>query len=176
MSSISERYNGAVPPKCVRETVECLLSTVPPGYLQGLSEIVLVDSGSLSSGKTRRVRGRKYRTRDCRGFYHPLAKGRPAYIEIVVDNTLRGMPAPVRWSTAIRELLLGEVLYHEIGHHLDRTIGARARTGEAAAESWSGHLLRQHIKGSHRLTSIVISAGGPLVRRVMRYLRRTGRW
>ena len=46
----------------------------------------------------------------------------------------------------VPELLLAHSLYHEVGHHLDSTIGSASRTGEAAAEDWRRRLTRIHTR------------------------------
>jgi hypothetical protein len=62
--------------------------------------------------------------------------GPPAWIEIVVDDIVAELSVwPLaNWQFA-RDGGVGPVLFHEIGHHLDSTIGAEARSGEPAADA-----------------------------------------
>lgn len=121
MIPIHERYRDYTPPRWVRRSVERLLARVPE-HLHGLESIVLTNSAAMEKGKTRRVAGRRYHNRECRGFYHPAGKHGRAWIEIAVDNVLgRSSPPPLAF---IRDAILGGTLYHEFGHHLDATIGA----------------------------------------------------
>ena len=163
---VHEDYRQYSAPPWVRPSVERLLSTLPPGYLAGLEALVLTDSSTISKGKTRRVNGRKYLARECRGFYFPRTPERAAFITIAVDNVIwhrmRGVPLD-----SLRDALLGEVVYHEVGHHLDVTLGAAARSGEAAADDWSSRLTEIHLRKMYPLTTRVLSAGawllGPLI-------------
>ena len=50
----------------------------------------------------------------------------------------------------LRDLALAGVLFHELGHHLDATVGAAARAGERAAEDWSVRLHRQYFRRRYR--------------------------
>jgi hypothetical protein len=38
------------------------------------------------------------------------------------------------------------VLFHELGHHLDATVGATARAGEGAAEEWRKRFTKAHFR------------------------------
>jgi hypothetical protein len=93
---VTERYASYVPSRWLLSSMQCLLSSVPPAQLQSLSALVLTDSHSVGPGKTGRVRGRKYARNACRGFYHPAAGRASAWVEIVVDNSLGGVPRPYR--------------------------------------------------------------------------------
>jgi hypothetical protein len=76
----------------------------------------------------------------------PRHGGTPASIEIVVDNAVAGWPAFVFALNLFRDMVLARVLFHELGHHLDATIGAAAPTGEAAAEDWNRRLGRLYFR------------------------------
>jgi len=172
MTSVSERYASYKAPRWVLPALECLLGTLPKGHIQDLSSVVLTDSDGVGDGKTGRVRGRKHARRACRGFYHRASKGVPAWIELVVDNTIRSIPQSALLIPGMRELVLGEVLYHEVGHHFDATVGAPARSGESAAEAWSARLLRQHIRQRHHVRRAVGYVMAPAVRVIVSHLRR----
>jgi hypothetical protein len=143
---IYENYKNYTPPHGVKASVEKLLSGVPKEFLGGLESVILTNSESIGKGTTRRVKGRKYLRKNCRGFYHPHHKGNRPWIEIVIDNTLGDTPALILWVPFIREVMLSETLFHELGHHLDATVGAPAPSGEAAAEAWSKRLFRTYFQ------------------------------
>jgi hypothetical protein len=143
---ICENYKGYTPPRGVKASVEKLLSGVPKEYLGGLESIVLTNSGSIGKGMTRRVQGRKYRRQSCLGFYHPRYKGNRPWIEIIVDNVLGDTPRMLLCIPIIREGMLSGTLFHELGHHLDATVGAPAPTGEAAADAWSKRLSKRYFQ------------------------------
>jgi hypothetical protein len=140
MALVQEAYRSYAPPKWVRPTVERLLAAVPAAHLSSVQAIVLTDAASVGAGKTRRIKSRKFDRRACRGFYHPKHPGSAASIHIVVDNVVATSAPFLLAFRPFREQLLADVLFHELGHHLDVTIGAAAPGGEAAAEDWSRRL------------------------------------
>jgi hypothetical protein len=144
--SIYENYKNYTPAKTVRRTIERLLSSVPTGHLAGLASVVLTNSQALGKGKTKRIRGRKYPENTCLGFYHAASQNSGAWIEVVIDNVTNTAPEIcLRWKF-LSDLIFSETLFHEIGHHLDATIGSPARTGEAAADEWSRRLRKRHFR------------------------------
>jgi hypothetical protein len=143
---VHENYKDYRPPRYARSTIDRLLSVLPEHYLLGLQSIVLTNATAIGRGKTRRVRGRKYFRNQCLGYYHSKWKGEGAWIEIVVDNILREDVETVLARLLMhlpftRDFFFASTLFHEVGHHLDHTIGAPARSGEAAAEAWSARLM-----------------------------------
>jgi hypothetical protein len=86
------------------------------------------------------------------GLYHPAFNGKPAWIEIFVDNTLRG------WESGwwlriplIREGKLADVLFHEIGHHIHFTCRPEYREKEDVADVWLVRLRRNYTRKRFRL-------------------------
>ena len=144
MATVHESYREYRAPRWIRPTVERLLASIPAGQLSGLGTVVLTDAAAIGTGKTRRVGGRKYNRNACLGFYHRKHGGTPASIDIVVDNAVAGWPAFSFAFNLFRDFVLARVLFHELGHHLDATIGAAAPSGEAAAEDWNRRLGRQY--------------------------------
>src|SRR5262249_23283985 len=73
------------------------------------------------------------------------------WIEIAVDNVMTASfpPGPLRilsYIPVLRDIPFAAVLFHEVGHHLDFTIGAPAPSGEAAAEAWEERLLLSYTR------------------------------
>lgn len=168
VTAIREDYKNYLPPWWVRPTVERLLESVPTDQLGGLQVVVLTNAATVGKGKTHRVGGRKYKRSACRGFYHALGSDGPAWIEVIVDNTVRVLPPGVTSLNVLRDYFIGDVLYHEIGHHLEATIGSPKRSGELAAEAWKERLFRIHFRRRYwwlRPIAIVI---GPMVTRLRR--------
>jgi hypothetical protein len=73
-------------------------------------------------------------------------------------------PRYVAWAQWARDFTLADVLFHEVGHHLDVTVGAPARSGEPAAQAWSKRLYRLHFRTRH-----------PYLQRMLPILRRFAR-
>jgi hypothetical protein len=143
-------FSGYEPPFDVSSTVQHLLDSVPKKYLAGLSAVVLTDTGALSRKRrnsTVKARQRKMRLNAAAGLYHATAKGNPAWIEIFVDNTVRGWEKTL-WLHVpyFRESKLADVLFHEIGHHIHCTVAPEHREKEDVADVWKVRLQRNYHK------------------------------
>jgi hypothetical protein len=171
MIEIHENYKGFVPPPWFRPTVERLLASLGPEHQGGLQSVVLTDGASIGRGKTHRVGGKKYDRKACLGFYHQLWRGEPAWIELVADNILSDYPAPVLWFRVVRDMVVGWTLYHEVGHHMDHTVGSATRGGEDAAEDWRRRLTRIHLRRHYWYLRPFLMALKPLVRLLRRLVR-----
>jgi len=124
---------------------------LPNRYLSGLQSVILTNSLAIGSGKTRRVKGKKYLRKECLGFYHRKWNDQEAWIEIVVDNVIAAffrpdMPRVLSRVPFLQQMAFSDALYHEVGHHLDHTIGAPAPGGEAAAEAWKNRLVGSYFR------------------------------
>jgi hypothetical protein len=141
---IREFYNNFSPPKYARGPVARLLSTVPAKYTIGLDSIVLTNQ----SGTPRRQRLGKVTSRGRRqpqgrvlGRYHCARPDSPAWIELYVDKICAEI-AIHPWVPMGRTACYAQVLFHEIGHHVDATIRPEFREKEDVADDW-GRGLRQ---------------------------------
>jgi hypothetical protein len=146
LAEIVENYKNYAPPEFVRGSIERLLGSLSLEHVAGLESIVLTNSGAVGRGKTHRIRGRKYRRNTCGGFYHHATPRERAWIEIIVDTTVAPLPRALLLTSAVPDFLLAQTLYHEVGHHLDATVGSASRTGEAAAEDWRRRLTKIHMR------------------------------
>ena len=146
-------YSGYNPPFDVGPIIEKMLDFVPAKYLNGLNEVVLGSSTGLSrKGRRSKTysRKRKVKIADALGLYHGEWQGKPAWIQIFVDNTLR------RWEkgwwlrfSACRDQLLSDVLFHEIGHHIHATLRPEFREKEDIADEWQRTLSRSYFRRRH---------------------------
>ena len=153
--TVQVSFSGYEPPFDAEPIVQRMLDSVPEKYLVGLQEVVLTNASGLSRKQRRRVtksRGRKVRFDEAAGLYHPAFNGRPAWIEIFVDNTLRG------WESGwwlriplIREGKLADILFHEIGHHIHFTCRPEYREQEDVADMWQVRLGRNYTQKRFRL-------------------------
>ncbi len=141
---IYESYKNYEPPHYVHSTIVNLLSNLPARYLSGLKSVVLTNAATIGKGKTGRVSGKKYLREQCLGFYHPQKDGQAPWIEIVVDKVVAAFksntPSILTHLPIVRNFALAGTLFHEIGYHLERTIGAPAPRGEATAKAWKERL------------------------------------
>lgn len=164
MVEIHENYKVLVPPAWFRPTVERLLMSLGPEHLGGLQSVVLADAAGIGRGKTRRVGGRKYDRNSCRGFYNHQWRGQPAWIQLVTDNIVAGYPTSLLRFQLVRDLVVAEILYHEVGHHLHEAVGSATRGGDEAAENWRKRLLKIHAQRRYQYLRPFVSVLKPLVR------------
>ena len=141
-------FNGYEPPFDVASTAQRVLDTVPRKYLTGLGAVLLTNSGALPTKRrntTIKTRKRKVRMGKAAGLYHPAANGNRAWIEIFIDNVLRGWEKGW-WLRVpfVRESKLSDVLFHEIGHHIHFTIRPEYREKEDVADVWKVRLQRNY--------------------------------
>lgn len=136
---IVEAYKDFVPPSRLPSAVRRMLAVLPAKYLGGLGSVVLTNLAFLNHDRRRkktRSRGRKVPVRGVRGLYHRRWRGEPAWIEIFVDATFSHVPASMLWIPLVRDFELGEVLFHELGHHVHLTKKRVYRETEDVAEAW----------------------------------------
>ena len=147
---IKEFYRGYEPPVNATKIVNRLLARAPDKYVRGLGFVVVTNL----SGQPRRHRLGKTTSRGKRvpqsrvlGRYHPKRQNQSPWIELYVDQICRRFP---RWALLIpplRDVALGETLYHELGHHVHMFIRPEFREKEDVADDWgkkfSGHFLRR---------------------------------
>jgi hypothetical protein len=140
---ILESYRDFEPPPQVRRIVEGLLEYVPPHYLRGLDKIVLTNQSALTRDQRRQKiwgRRRKYRLAEARGAYSESTNSSPAMVWLFVDNMLKSQPTWALKTPLLRYSEFGEVLYHEIGHHIHAVHEPVHRGKENVAENWSKKL------------------------------------
>ncbi|MGC2620608.1 MAG: hypothetical protein WA414_16295 [Acidobacteriaceae bacterium] len=152
-------FSGYKPPFDPAPLVRRMLDSVPQKYMAGLSTVVLSNASGLT-GKRRKLRV-KSRTRTvsfatARGAYHPASRGNLAWIEIFVDNALRGWEQGW-WLRVpfIREHRLSDVLFHEIGHHVHFAVRPEHCEKEDVADVWKVRLQRNYTRQRHRWIGVV---------------------
>jgi hypothetical protein len=74
------------------------------------------------------------------GRYYPGANGASPYIELRVDKIIAALRAWQLWILFLRQLAFGHVLFHEIGHHIHRTIRPEYKEKEGVANRWGARL------------------------------------
>ena len=169
MIAIVEDYRDYQPPPSVKRSIERLVSGLPERCHSEIEAIVLTNATAVGPGKTMRRRGRKYLRRECLGFYHYQDRRGKAWIEIVVDNALHGFPSWALKIPSVEQMTLGDVLFHEVGHHLNATVGPLARVEELAADAWRKRLLWAHIRSNYwyllPIMWLAATAGAVLLKR-----------
>ncbi len=161
-------FSDYSPPFDPVPVVEKMLASVPAKYLIGLSEIVLTNSSGLSRQRRRsttRSRKRKVKIVEAHGLYHAAWNGDRAWVEIFVDNTL--MHWEKGWWLSfgfLRESLLGNVLFHEIGHHIHATVQPEFREREDVADIWMVRLRLEYGRVQYPWLKVILYPFRPIVR------------
>ncbi len=126
-----------------------MVSSVSPKYLVGLDRVVLTNAGGLNHSRRKQKtwsRKRKTAIAQSRGLYHESWRGAPAWIELFVDNIVGQLPRPLIRIPILRDAAFAEVIFHEIGHHINKAIAPTHREREDVADSWSTSLGRHYFK------------------------------
>ena len=165
---VYENYQNFRPPARVRQAVIRMVESVHPEYLTGLDSIVLTNSEGHRAKRSWRLKGKKLRSATCEGLYHPASAIAPAWIEVLIDNTLNAVHPTLRRIPPLQDVSLGGALFHEIGHHIDRTTTGGRRDRESAANEWQAKLSRLYFRKRYwYLTPLVFA-----LRFLLRLLRR----
>lgn len=147
---IREAYRGYIPPAYVIRTVAKLLRSTPEKYLAGLDCVVLTNLAGQPRrnrlGKLPR-RGRKVRRDQVAGLYHPAWQGDPPWIELYIDKIIV-KNAPL-WIPLLRDFMIADVLYHELGHHIHYCLRPEHREKEDVADNWSKKLFADHVRRTY---------------------------
>ena len=143
---IQEIYKNYMPPINVMNTVQILLEYVPSKDLAFLQTIVLTNTGALSRERKRHRRTSRAPISHVRGLYHQAWNLQPAEIEIFVDNTINcGSWYDLR-IPILRKLMFAEVLYHEIGHHVQVLSNSKLTNKEVFADKHAVELSRMFFR------------------------------
>jgi len=140
---IIENYRDFEPPPQLRKIINDLVDCVPPNHLVGLKSIILTNQAALTRDQRRQKvwgRRRKYRLAEVRGAYYRATNSRPATVWLYVDNILKGTPAWTLRVPLVRYAEFGEVLYHEVGHHIHAAHKPIHDGPENVADAWSRKL------------------------------------
>jgi hypothetical protein len=147
-------FTGYTPSFDVTSVASRMIASVPRNYLYGLDSVVFTNMYSLSHKRrtsTTRSRKRKVRIGNAAGLYHGKWQGKPAWIEVFVDQTMGDRNGP-HWYLrvpVVRDILLSSVLFHEIGHHVHATAQPEFREKEDVADKWKSKLQRRYLRGRY---------------------------
>jgi hypothetical protein len=164
---IIEEYDNYFPPVHVYGALQLLLRYVPREHLAGLHKITLTNSEHLRN----RMKGKitldkqRFRPADCQGLYHE------GHVWLIMDKILQPYPELFLLIPFFKTLFIGEVLYHEIGHHIHRMEqpGFRDRREEVADE-WKDKLMRTFGRQRYWYMAGIVKLLWPLLSRVQRKL------
>ena len=157
---IVEKYYNYSPPVHVYGSLQLLLRYVPLEHLAGLHKITLTNSEHLRKqikGKITREKER-FRPADCRGLYQN------GQIWLIMDQIFE---AGFMIIPPIKTVVIGSVLYHEIGHHIHRMEKPGFRKDrEAIADEWKDKLMQTFLRQRYWYLLGIGKLLSPLLRRV----------
>lgn len=139
---VEEQYLDYIPPVRVLQSLRLLLRYVPEEYLIGLHKITLTNSENLRSVRGKLTSGkRRFRLSECEGLY------RNGHIFLIIDRIFSQYPELFLLVSPFKTFVIGEVLYHEIGHHIHRLEEPGYRTNkEAVADEWKEKLMQLFLR------------------------------
>jgi len=168
---VAEYYRNYSPPFDASKSVRELLRHVPEKYLLGLHGVTLTNSQStrlLRRGKIRSQK-RKVNLTDCRGLY------RAGQVTLLVDKIFPSESNLLLRLSIFRTFFIGEVLYHEIGHHIHLTKKRERRDEEFVADEWKDKLLRSYLSNRYWYLSVVAVPYQLLMQPIVRWFHRRGK-
>ena len=166
---VVEQYTNYAPPVDMHRSVRLLLRYVPEQYLADLHKVILTNSERVRKQYRGKMYSEKHRFRpsECSGLY---SKG---HILLLMDQVFLNYPEVILLLPPFKTYLIGEVLYHEIGHHIHRMDepGYRANK-EAVADEWKEKLLKAFLRQRYwylgRLVRLYAFLVHPIVQRLQR--------
>lgn len=158
--TVQESFKQYNPPISSMPVVMRLLTGIPEIYLSGLDLVLLTNQEGVNRKKRRQktiARKRKVAVNKCRGLYHKQWQGKPAKIELFVDNIIMGVPEWALRVPFISDIIFADVLYHELGHHVHYTKSPEYREREDVADDWQKKLGRLYFRRKYWYLSPVVS-------------------
>jgi len=175
--AVQESYRNWVPPVKVSRAVTRLLQSVPEKFVAGLGSVVLTNASGLNHSDRRnktQSAGRKVRIADAGGLYHHAWRGQPAWIELFIDNIFDGYPKAMLSLPPVRDLLLGAVLFHELGHHTHKTHAPEFREKEQVADRWQKRFLDSYMRRRYWYIVRPLGVSTRLCRKLSRLMSNRG--
>ena len=171
---ICESYKDYLPPSWVHRSVTRLLDGVPDKYLNGLRSVTLTNSSGLNHHRRRQktiYKKRKVTVVECQGLYHQKNPGHPATIELFIDKIVNRWPTLILKMPLSQDMLLADVLYHEIGHHIHKTIAPEHRERENVADDWQKKLGRHYFRQNYKWLKPIRIILKPIVALLLKIVR-----
>lgn len=135
-----DNYKNYTPPAFVHDSINRLLSGIPQKNLIGIKSIILTDVESMTSDR------RKDNIKDIKkgqktlAFYSHKTKSKPAYISLYIDRIIGDYRGWGYRFHFVQDLIIGSILYHEIGHHIHYSKIPEYQEKEKVAKKWTKHL------------------------------------
>jgi hypothetical protein len=120
----------------------------------------LRDGEGLSPVERKRRRRRSKKT--ILGTYHAKSRGRAAHIDLFVDEIVGSSHWALLHVPFLRYVVVGRVLFHEVGHHISRFVVPEYGPREDLANRWSRTLMKEFLRRRygarlHPIRAVVLS-------------------
>lgn len=129
-----------------------VLDRLPPEVLAGLGSIVLRDTASITSDEGARPLAGGASLYEASGVYYQAHGRNAARIELFVDTIRDGWPRWSKWTPILRYEIVGDVFFHELGHHVHYMENPRAKVSdkEEKATAIGTKLFSQYFRARYR--------------------------
>jgi hypothetical protein len=164
---INENYHDYRPPFDMANYVRTLIRFTRPEHYRGLKYITLTNRKALNHEQKQETtwsRGRKVRIVETRGLYHERTNKAPAGVVLFVDNICSGFPKHMFSLPLAKDFIVGEVFFHEIGHHVHYHSRPEYREREDVAEKWAKTILYEFVSKKHPVLVFVLKRVTKLLR------------
>ncbi len=115
--------------------------------VKGLHSVVLSNTSAVNRKKRRGktwAKEKKISLTHCLGWYIPGVHRQPGNIEIIVDTIQSHYPNWIFKSNFLTDMVLSDVLFHEVGHHIHITQAPEHKCKEDVADKWQSKLSRKY--------------------------------
>ncbi len=99
---------------------------------------------------------------NCSGWYIEKWNNQPAHIELLIDNIFFDYPAWVLKIGFISDVVLSQTFFHELGHHIHKTLAPEHSEREDVADKWKKRLSRNYSWKRYWYLMILIMPFKPL--------------
>lgn len=143
-------FQAYTPPFNAEEAVHRMLKIVPSQHLWGLDSIVLTnvpEALARTELEQRTLGRRRVPLKDSLGYYKPAWHGQPAQITLLVDNLERYWKRIWLRFGVLRDGALAEVLYYELGNHVQQLHVPEYEGKKHVAEQYSAKFTRKFVTG-----------------------------
>ena len=150
MIKIQEYLRTYRPPLNYAKHIDSIVSQLPRQVTKDLGLILLRDTASLSRTEQRIKLREGKAPADARGLYYRPDSGRPARIELYLDNILGEWPSWITKVPLLRYEIVGRVFFHELGHHVYALEHPRSPRNEEVASSLGSAFLADYCRVRYR--------------------------
>ena len=149
---VQESYKQFTPPFEVISIVKYLINKLPEKYFNGLGSIILTNYTGLPRNRRRDLKETTL------GVYYHKYEGKPPYIYLFIDNMFKNYNSIILKFNFARTYIIAHTFYHEIAHHVHRTMIPKHLDAEFVADDWRDKFVRKYLFKSYYGTLILFKS------------------